>query len=156
MKQQFINWWTGLQQREQRLVAGAAVVCVIAVFYWMLWQPLHQANAAVQQKVQAAQQQLSELQLLLPQLQAAGSTTTRSGGSLPQIISNSARSAGISVSRMQPQNEQLTLVLEDVSFTQLLGWLHSLQYQHGVNLINLDVAIADKPGIVRVRRMVVE
>jgi len=57
---------------------------------------------------------------------------------------------------MQPQNEQLTLVLEDISFEQLLGWLHTLQYQHGVKLVNLDIATADKPGIVRVRRMVVE
>lgn len=156
MKQQFLAWWTGLQQREQRLVAGAAVVVVVGLFYWMLWQPLHQARDAQQQKVQSAQRQLNQLQQLLPQLKAASATTARSGGSVAQIISNSARSSGISVSRMQPQNEQLTLVLEDVSFDKLLGWLHALQYQHGVKLINLDVATAETPGIVRVRRMVVE
>ncbi len=156
MKQQFFSWWAGLQPREQQLVSGAAVVVLIGMFYWLLWQPLHQANAAQQQKVQSAQRQLSQLQQLMPQLKAAASTTARSGGSLAQIISTSARSAGVSVSRMQPQNEQLTLVLDDISFNQLLGWLHTLQYQHGVQLINLDVALADKPGIVRVRRMVVE
>jgi general secretion pathway protein M len=156
MKQQFISWWAGLQQREQRLVAGAAVVMVIGMFYWLLWQPLHQANLQQQQKVQNAQRQLSELQQLLPQLKAAGNQSARSGGSLAQIISNSARSAGVSVSRMQPQSEQLTLVLEDLSFDQLLGWLHTLQFQHGVKLVNLDVATAEQPGIVRVRRMVVE
>jgi general secretion pathway protein M len=156
MKQQFFSWWAGLQPREQQLVSGAAVVVLIGMFYWLLWQPLHQANAAQQQKVQSAQRQLSQLQQLMPQLKAAASTTARSGGSLAQIISTSARSAGVSVSRMQPQNEQLTLVLDDISFNHLLGWLHTLQYQHGVQLINLDVALADKPGIVRVRRMVVE
>jgi general secretion pathway protein M len=156
MKQQFLAWWTSLQQREQKLVAGMAIVLLIGVFYWLLWQPLHQANVAQQQKVQLAQRQLTELQQLLPQLQAAGSSTDRSGGSLAQIISNSARTAAISVSRMQPQNEQLTLVLEDVSFDQLLAWLHTLHYQHGVSLVNLDVAAAEQPGIVRVRRMVVE
>jgi general secretion pathway protein M len=156
MKQQFFSWWAGLQPREQQLVSGAAVVVLVGMFYWLLWQPLHQANAAQQQKVQSAQRQLSQLQQLMPQLKAAASTTARSGGSLAQIISTSARSAGVSVSRMQPQNEQLTLVLDDISFNQLLGWLHTLQYQHGVQLINLDVALADKPGIVRVRRMVVE
>ena len=156
MKQQLIHWWGGLQSREQRLVAGAGVVVVIGLFYWLLWQPLHQAQHAQQQKLNTAQQQLRELQQLLPQLQASGAATTRSGGSVAQIISNSARNSGIRVSRMQPQNEQLTLVLEDVSFEQLLGWLHNLQYQHGVQLHSLDVALADKPGIVRVRRMVVE
>ncbi|NRQ44197.1 type II secretion system protein M [Rheinheimera sp. YQF-2] len=156
MKQQFLSWWTGLQQREQRLVAGAAVVVVIGLFYWLLWQPLHQAKQTQQQKLQTAQRQLSQLQQLIPQLKAAGAATARSGGSLAQIISNSARSGGIKVSRMQPQNEQLTLVLEDVSFEQLLSWLHALQYQHGIKLVNVDLATADKPGIVRVRRMVVE
>lgn len=156
MKQQFLNWWAGLQQREQQLVAAAAVVLVIGVFYWLIWQPLHQANRLQQQKVQAAQQQLTQLQQLLPQLKATNDASGRSGGSVAQIISNSVRGTGIIVSRMQPQNDQLTLVLEDVSFEQLLGWLHTLQYQHGVKLVNLDVAIADKPGIVRVRRMVVE
>lgn len=156
MKQQFLSWWTGLQQREQRLVAGAAVVVVIGLFYWLLWQPLHQAKQTQQQKVQTAQRQLSQLQQLIPQLKAAGAATARSGGSLAQIISNSARSGGIRVSRMQPQNDQLTLVLEDVSFEQLLSWLHALQYQHGIKLVNVDLATADKPGIVRVRRMVVE
>ncbi|HEX5792417.1 MAG TPA: type II secretion system protein GspM, partial [Rheinheimera sp.] len=112
MKQQFLSWWAGLQQREQRLLACAAIVVVTGLFYWLLWQPLHQANAAQQQKVQAAQRQLSQLQQLLPQLKAAGTKTARSGGSLQQIISTSARGAGVSVSRMQPQNEQLTLVLE--------------------------------------------
>ncbi|MDP2716863.1 type II secretion system protein M [Rheinheimera sp.] len=156
MKQQFLSWWTGLQQREQQLVAGAAVVVVIGLFYWLLWQPLHQAKQTQQQKLQTAQHQLSQLQQLIPQLKAAGAAPARTGGSLAQIISNSARSGGIKVSRMQPQNEQLTLVLEDVSFEQLLSWLHALQYQHGVTLVNVDLATADKPGIVRVRRMVVE
>lgn len=156
MKQQFLSWWAGLQQREQQLLAWAAVVVCIGLFYWLLWQPLHQTNTQQQQRVQAAERQLSQLQQVLPQLKAAGTKTARSGGSIQQIISNSARSAGVNVSRMQPQNEQLTLVLEDLSFEKLLGWLHTLQYQHGVRLVNLDVATADKPGIVRVRRMVVE
>lgn len=155
MKQQLFSWWSSLQQREQRLVAGAAVVVIIGMFYWMLWQPMHQASEAQQQKVQAAQRQLSQLQQLLPQMKSAGPAVSRSG-SLPQIISTSARSNAISVSRMQPSNEQLTLVLDDVSFDRLLSWLHALQYQHGVKLVSLDIATAEKPGIVRVRRMVVE
>uniref|UniRef100_A0A486XND6 General secretion pathway protein M n=1 Tax=Rheinheimera sp. BAL341 TaxID=1708203 RepID=A0A486XND6_9GAMM len=155
MKQQVLNWWAGLQAREQRLVTGAAIVLLIGIFYWLVWQPLHQGQAMAQQKVQAAQRQLAQLQQLVPQLQSATPAVSRSG-SLAQVISNSARSGGISVSRMQPQNEQLTLVLDDVSFERLLAWLHTLQYQHGVKLVSLDVATAEKPGIVRVRRMVVE
>ncbi|MEH8022217.1 type II secretion system protein GspM [Rheinheimera metallidurans] len=156
MKQQFLSWWATLQLREQRLVAGAVVVVVVGLFYWLLWQPLQQASVTQQKKVQAAQQQLNQLQQLLPQLKAVNTTLARTGGSLQQIISSSARVAGITVNRMQQQNDTLTLVLANASFDQLVSWVHALQYQHGVKLVNLDIATADKPGIVQVRRMVVE
>ena len=57
---------------------------------------------------------------------------------------------------MQPQNDQLQLVLEDVPFEQLLRWLAQLQNNNGVKLVSLDVANTDSSGIVRVRRMVIE
>ncbi|MDX3772728.1 type II secretion system protein GspM [Chromatiaceae bacterium AAb-1] len=155
MKQQLLGWWYGLQVREQQLVMLASAVLAAGVFYWLVWQPVHQQHQRQQQALLQAQQQLHQLQQALPQLRQAGSAT-RTGGSLAQIISNSARTHGIQVSRMQPQNEQLQLVLEDVSFEQLLQWLYQLQYQHGVNLINLDLSESGKSGIVRVRRMVIE
>lgn len=154
-QEQIVQWWRSLQQREQRLVLAAAAVMLLGVFYWVLWQPLHQAKTQQQQQLDHAMQQLNQLQTMLPQLTAV-TEVSRSGGSVAQIISNSARSSGIRVSRMQPQNEQLTLVLEDVSFETLLTWLHALQYQHGIKLVSLDLATADKAGMVRVRRMVVE
>lgn len=156
MKQRVINWWFGLQAREQRIVSIAAVVIVIALFYWLIWQPMHQAKIERKQSVAVAELQLQRLQQALPTLLATGTTNVRSGGSLSQVISNSARGQNITVSRMQPQNEQLALVLEELSFERLLPWLYELQYQHGILLVSLDLAVAEQPGMVKVRRMVVE
>ena len=47
-------------------------------------------------------------------------------------------------------------MLNDISFDQLLAWLHELQYQHNVSVVQLDLAAADAPGMVRVRRLLVE
>ena len=148
-------WWQALQQREQRLVAAAAVVVLLGVVYWLIWQPVMQGQAEQQQRVQAAGRQLAQLQSL-PAQSDTGTSIGRTGGSIAQIIGDSARNSGIRVSRMQPQSDQLTLVLEDVSFDALLTWLHALQYQHGVTLVSLDLASTDATGLVRVRRMVVE
>ncbi|WP_333606953.1 type II secretion system protein M [Arsukibacterium sp.] len=156
MKQQFLSWWYGLASREQRLLLWAGVVVVLGMFYWLVWQPLHQSRANNELALQQAQRQLMQLQQLIPQIQQANAGSARVGGSLAQIVSNSARSHGIRVSRMQPQNEQLQLVLDDVAFEQLLSWLYQLQYQNAVKLINLDLSNTDKSGIVRVRRMVIE
>lgn len=148
-------YWASLQQREQQLLSMAAVVFAIGAFYWLVWQPLHQSRQNQQLAVQTAQQQLVWLQTQLPKLSQA-STTVRSSSSLTEVISQSAREFNIQVSRMQPQNEQLQLSLEDVPFEPLLSWLHQLQYQHGLRLVQFEVAAADVPGTVRVRRLVIE
>ena len=102
------------------------------------------------------QQLLLSQQLLQVRSYPVVSTQTKVQGSLTDLISSSARTHKIQVSRMQPQNDQMQVMLNDISFDQLLTWLHALQYQHGVKLVSLDIATAEKPGMVRVRRMVVE
>ena len=150
-KQQLLARWSGLQRREQQLLMTAAVVMVIAIFYYGLWQPLHQSLS--QQKAD-----LAGIQLQLNQVQSFPVATAQSGpvGSLTDLLSSSARKHKIEVSRMQPQNEQMQVMLNDLSFDQLLGWLHELQYQHKVSIVQLDLTKADQAGLVRVRRLVVE
>jgi general secretion pathway protein M len=156
MKQHVNNWWSGLAGREQRLVSIATVVLSIGVLYWLIWQPLHQAIDTKTTALSQGQLQLMQLQQALPQLQQASANQGRTGGSLAQIVTNSSRSYNITVSRMQPQNDQLQLVLEDLPFEQLLRWLAQLQTTNGVKLVSLDVSNTDSSGIVRVRRMVIE
>jgi general secretion pathway protein M len=148
---QLQNWWQSLQKREQQLVLSAAAALVVAAFYWLLWAPLHQSNQTQQQQLQQVRQQLQQVRSF-----PAVSTQTKAQGSLTDIISSSARSHKVQVSRMQPQNEQMQVMLNDISFDQLLIWLHELQYQHHVSIVQLDLAAADAPGMVRVRRLLVE
>ena len=104
------------------------------------------------------QQQLQQIsqQLLQVRSYPAVSAQTKVQGSLTDLISSSARTHKIQVSRMQPQNDQMQVMLNDISFDQLLAWLHELQYQHNVSIVQLDLAVADAPGMVRVRRVLVE
>ena len=148
-------WWASLQAREQRLVGWGAVVLVIGGFYWLIWQPLHQSLGNQQAQAKAAAEQLVWLQTQLPLL-SAQNNAMRSSASLNEVVSQTAQSFQIQVSRMQPNNEQLQLTVEDVSFDKLLRWLHELQYQQGIRLVQLDLATADQPGMVRVRRMLIE
>lgn len=156
MKQQFSNWWQSLAPREQQLVTICIPILLLGLFYWFIWQPLHQAQQRNQLTIAQLEQQWRSLQQAKPLLQQASAPIERSGGSLAQIISSSARNFNIRVSRMQPQNDQLQLVLEDVAYEQFIPWLHQLHYQNGVRLLHIDLAATDNSGIVRVRRMVIE
>ena len=156
MKQRMLHWWASLASREQRLVKVCVPILIVGGCYWLFWQPLQQAQLRNQKAIQQVQQQQAALQQAKPLLLQANADVQRTGGSLAQIVSNSARSLNIRVSRMQPQNEQLQLVLEDLAFEQLLLWLHQLHYQNGVRLVQIDLAATDTSGVVRVRRMVIE
>ena len=149
--QQLHSWWLSLQKREQQLLLGAGVTLVIAAFYWLVWAPLHQSYQTQQQQLQQVSQQLLQVRSY-----PAVSAQTKVQGSLTDLISSSARSHKIQVSRMQPQNDQMQVMLNDISFDQLLAWLHELLYQHNVSVVQLDLAAADGPGMVRVRRLLVE
>lgn len=148
---QLQSWWQSLQKREQQLVLGAGVTLALAAFYWLLWAPLHLNYQSQQVQLQQVSQQLLQVSNF-----PVVSTQTKVQGSLTDIISSSARTHKIQVSRMQPQNEQMQVMLNDISFDQLLTWLHALQYQHNVSIVQLDLAVADAPGMVRVRRLLVE
>jgi len=148
-------WWASLQQREQQLVASAAVVLGIAIFYALIWQPLHQARIDQQLAAKGAAEQLQWLQSQLPKLAESGGAVKQQG-SLTDVVSQTARTYQVQVSRMQPQNDQLQLSVDDLPFDQLLRWLHDLQFQQGVTLVQLDIAQAEVAGQVRVRRMVLE
>lgn len=156
MKQQITQWWQNLAQREQRLVVVCIPILLLGIFYWLIWQPLHQAQQRNHMALQQLEQQWRSLQQAKPLLQQTAGPIERSGGSLAQIISTSSRNYNIRVSRMQPQNDQLQLVLEDVAYEQIIPWLHQLHYQNGVRLLHIDLAATDNSGIVRVRRMVIE
>jgi general secretion pathway protein M len=147
-------WWNGLQRREQQLLSALGVVGGIGLFYALIWAPLHQARDSQQLAARAAAEQLVWLKGKMPQLAAAPSAATT--GSLSDKVSQTSRQFQINVSRMQPKDEQLDLMLEDVSFEQLLRWLQLLQTDHGVQLVQLEVSDTDVSGVVRVRRLVLE
>lgn len=147
-------WWNGLQQREQKLLSILSVVGGIGLFYALVWAPLHQARDSQQLAATTAAQQLVWLQGKMPQLAAAPAVA--GGGSLNDKVSQTSRQFQINVSRMQPKDEQLDLMLDDVPFEQLLRWLQVLQTEHGVRLVQLEVSDTDESGVVRVRRLVLE
>lgn len=147
-------WWNALQRREQQLISVLGVVGGIGLFYALIWLPLHQARDSQALAAKTAAEQLVWLKGKMPQLAAAPAGA--GGGSLSDKVSQSSQQFQIKVSRMQPKDEQLDLMLDDVPFEQLLRWLQLLQGEHGVRLVQLEVTDTDIPGVVRVRRLVLE
>lgn len=144
-----------LTSREQRLVMLCGVFIIIGLFYFLVWSPLTSSLDANRKAVESKQADLRWVKDNAARaMLMKGSSPSRASfnGSLTQAVNQSANRLKISISRMQPQGEQLRVWVDQVPFNDMLSWLSNLENM-GLVIINLDIAQADSPGQVKVRSL---
>ena len=148
-------WWQRLQAREQTLVALMGALVTIFVFYSAIWQPLNNSLVSANQKLVRQQALLTWVNDNTERFkQAQGSQKSKaSGGSLSGIVNRSANSYQLTITRVQPQGEDIQVWLDSVPFTQLLFWLEHLVNSQGLIVKGIDLTRADRSGEVKVRRL---
>jgi general secretion pathway protein M len=151
---QYFAWFYNLTEREQKIVSIGGIAFVVALFYFLIWSPLKQ-DLAKQELALAADKSLlvwvNEQANKASQLKRSSSSKSFAG-SLTQLVNSSARSNGISVSRMQPQGENLQISVDRVNFESLISWMDYLE-QQGVVVLFSDITETDASGFVQVRRL---
>jgi general secretion pathway protein M len=144
-----------LSEREQRLVIISVALVLVAIFYWGIWSPL---NTSLERDKTAVKNQTELLAWVQKnanravQLRSSGGSKASFSGSLPQAVNQSASLMKITISRMQPQDEELQVWVDQAPFNDVLAWLQSLE-QTGVSILDIDIVESDLPGQVRVRRL---
>jgi len=144
-----------LNEREQKLALATLVVMVVVLFYALIWSPM---NTSLEQNRKAAetQQQLhtwvqKNANKALQLKQSGGGNKTFSG-SLPQTVNQTASRFKINISRMQPQNDQLQVWVDQADFNSVLSWLQAMEGM-GIKILDVDFAHSDTQGQVKVRRL---
>ncbi|MEM0912239.1 MAG: type II secretion system protein M [Pseudomonadota bacterium] len=153
--QELKSWFNSLQLRERGLVALAAVVTLIFVFYIVIWSPLNNAlveNRNALDDDKALVKWLQEQSFRARLLQDSGDVPSISG-SLTQVVNQTTRGTSIGISRLQPIGDNLQVSIESVPFNELLSWLNNLETR-GVIILQSDIVDTDDSGIVQVRRLV--
>ena len=144
-----------LSQREQRLVLISAIVIVVGFFYWVIWAPLNQSLESDRKAVLAQEELLIWVQKNATraiQLRSATGSSSTFNGSLPQAVNQTAGRLKIAISRMQPQGDELQVWVDQAPFNDVLSWLQALE-KMGVSILDLDIADANIPGHVKIRRL---
>lgn len=148
------TWWQQLNIREQRLVLAMSVVISVFVLYGLIWQPLNEKIASTQVKVERQQALLAWVEENTQRYQQAKRNgANNSGASLSSIVNRTSRSNNITITRMQPQGDDLQVWIDEISFNQLLSWLEQLASRENLQVKNIDLSLADQQGVVRVRRL---
>jgi general secretion pathway protein M len=148
-------WWQQLNGREQQLVTAMAIAILIFVFYSAIWQPLNNGLADAQSKLTRQQQLLSWVQENTALYQQAKKSAGKSSfsGSISSVANSSARKYKLTITRMQPQGNDLQVWIDSTPFTQLLFWLEHLANNEGLRVKAIDLSQGDVVGEVKVRRL---
>lgn len=148
------QWFAQLNKREQQMLTLAAIVAIALLIYILLWAPVKEQ---LNKQRQALANERNLLTWVEEQSQRAyklrqSSSTKQFTGSLTQLVNQSTRRLNISVSRMQPQNDNLQLSIDLIEFDRLLTWLLEVE-QNGVQVLQSDITETEQPGLVQVRRL---
>lgn len=158
---QWHHYWLSITPRERRLLMLAGSALVLAVGYFLLWQPWQQRSEQWQRTLSREQQTVTWLRQQAPRIaQAAAPSTSLAAESrhvsLPVLISQSSSRYGLKTTRLQPQGNQVAVTLNRSDFTLLMQWLGEME-QLGVNVLQLDVnAVDGAPGRVDISKLVME
>ncbi|MEL6883890.1 MAG: type II secretion system protein GspM [Pseudomonadota bacterium] len=80
-----------------------------------------------------------------------GAPQTGSSQPLRQRVTASARAASVDIRRLDPKGTALSISLDAVAFTALLGWLETLTTTSGVQVLSAEIGRRPEPGIVSAR-----
>ena len=148
------DWWQQLNEREQILVSVMGSLIGIFLLYSLIWQPLNENLIKAQKKLVRQQALLiwvNENTQRFQQLNKNG--TSSSKGSLSSTVNRTSRERQITVTRMQPQGDDLQVWIDEVAFKNLLKWLEDLSLNEGLQVKGIDLSQSDEEGVVRVRRL---
>ena len=146
-----------LQPREQLAVAAAGLVLVLAMIYWVLWQPFALWRAHAESSLHSGRELAARIEIIGAQAQAAhpmGNAMAGAGMSLLTVVDQASKDGtlGKPPSRIQPDGDkQVRVWVEDVQFDSLLRWLDSLQSRYGLHIDGVAVERRPTAGTVNAR-----
>ncbi len=164
-REQLTEYWDGLQPRERIMLLFGGVAVLLALLYFLLWQPVMNARMQMQQEVQQQRVLLqwmkdaaSEAKLLRGVSGQSGKAKGLGGQSLLSLVDESAKKQGLggAMKRVEPDGKQVRIWFEGAGFDQLIGWLEKISKENGVRVVSATVERADVAGLVDARLRLAE
>lgn len=156
MFEQIKEWWEGITAREQQLVSVGGGIALLVIVYYLIWLPAASTLETNQQKLKSTEQTLLWVETNVEKLLAEGGIQEQTEGrkqNLSRLISSTAKRNNIDISRIQNQNEQVDVWINDVQFTAFLKWVTALKNDNKVSIINVDISQNQTKGMVKVNRL---
>lgn len=146
-----MEWFNGLQRREQLSLLVGGGLLVLYLVYVILWSPLVESQQQLRLQNQVARESLVTIKELAAQYKqlSADASSSLSSDSLPTLIDQSVASNGLRMGRFQPMSSgDVQVRFENSSFDNLMQWLNQLEEKHGVVIKDLSINQGNATGLV--------
>lgn len=152
-----MQWWSGLQASERRMLIIGAIALGLILPYFAVWLPIQNDVEAMQKQVQEQQvvkSWMNQAAAEVKQLRGRGSSRAKKPRSLLALVDKTAKGSGLgsSLKRLEPEGQATVKVwLEQVSFDDMLAWLTSLEQKNGLAVATITIDRQDVAGRVNAR-----
>jgi general secretion pathway protein M len=146
-----IAWYSGLQQREQRMVAVGGVTVAVLVLVLGILLPLQSAVSNAAHRNETKRTDLAWMRVNAPVVRAAGNQLPADTGEAPVVlVDRAAREAGLAdaLRGTQPNGAGVRVQLEAAPFDTLITWLAALDERYGYAIESITVDRTGRPGLV--------
>ncbi|ENZ9857677.1 type II secretion system protein GspM [Escherichia coli] len=143
----------GHSPREKGMLLAAAVFLFCTGYYVLIWQSLSERIEQQETMLHQLVVMNARLQSAAPDIIAARKSGATVSAQVSRVISDSALSRGIVITRMDERREYIQVRTGEVVFNNLLEWLNELRNKYALDVTQLDVKQAESSGMVNIQRL---
>jgi general secretion pathway protein M len=146
------NWYSALQQREQRVVAIGSVVLGLIILIGGILMPLQSALSSAVKGIETRREDLAWMRVNAPEVRALGSELAADTGEAPVVVVDRVgREAGLAGALRGTQPSAtggVRVQLESAPFDTMITWLDTLDRRYGLAIESITVDRTPLPGMV--------
>lgn len=145
-------YYQGMDYREQVMVNSLALFLLAVLIVTKMINPAIAFKQQQQLRYQTAQQDIQWMQQHLPDKPASRVVFIGGDQSIIAKVSNAAKLTQLTFKRYDTlEDNRLRVVVEQQSFKQLLAWLHYLEKNYAISVIETSIDRESSAGLVSAR-----
>ncbi len=142
-----MDWIAARSVREKVLLGIAVTSALVWVGVVAAWQPLHQRQADLEGRIARYDRGIAALAAITPSTDSFREVTDDSRP-IPLILTDLAALFQLTIRRLEDEQNGARVVLGEATFEQVILWMESLERDHGLRVIELEMARKPAPGVV--------
>jgi general secretion pathway protein M len=141
-----------LPENDRRALHLLVTAILVAVVYLAVWEPVSVWSAQQKEEFVLQQSNYEWIQENVDHARVAQKRQKSAGAKkdLSSVVSGTARQAGLTLSRVQPDRKGLGVWIEDAAYQKLLAWMVALGTRYEVTLQQVKIDKGKEEGRVKV------